>query len=192
MEAQDVDALEIALVENLQRKDLDPIEEAEGYDLLMKRFGLTQERVSERVGKPRATVANALRLLSLPQEVREMVSAGRLSAGHAKLLSGLTIPDEQALLARRAVREQLSVRQLERILQRARRSSRPKLRRQEVPDSHLDYISDRLHRHFGTAIKISPCRTLPNGKKESGAIEIAYYSAQDLDRILALLGVQFD
>jgi ParB family chromosome partitioning protein len=192
MDATDESSLEIALIENLQRRDLDPIEEAEGYDLLIRRFGLTQERVSERVGKPRATVANALRLLSLPQEVRDMVSSGRLSAGHAKVLSGLSIPEEQTLLARRAAREQLSVRQLERILQRGKPKQKTRVASQDVPDSHLNYLSERLHRHFGTAVTLNPCRTLPNGKKEKGSIEISYYSSEELDRILSILGVELD
>ncbi|MBM4148865.1 MAG: ParB/RepB/Spo0J family partition protein [Lentisphaerae bacterium] len=193
MEASDATALELALVENLQRRDLDPVEEAEGYDLLMKRFGLTQEQAAERVGKARATVANALRLLELPPEVRDLLGASQISAGHAKLLAGLTIPAEQVLLARRAAREQLSVRQLERIVKRTRAvPTKPRAARHDIPETHLAYLGEQLHRHFATSVRLTPCKTLANGKKQTGCIAIDYHSADELDRILALLGVQID
>lgn len=186
----DVEALELALVENLQREDLDPIEEAEGYNLLVKRFGLTQEQVSGRVGKARATVANALRLLSLPREARDLIGAGKISAGHGKVLTGLDIEREQILLARRVARESLSVRELERIVQKALRPPRkPRASRQDVPTDYVSHLSDRLHAHFGTGIRIVSCRTLANGKKAKGVLEIDFYSPDDLDRILAILGV---
>ena len=118
IEAADRDAAEMALIENLQREDLDAIEEAEGYHTLAEKFNLTQQDVADRVGKARASVANSLRLLELPDEVKLLVGAGQLSVGHAKLLLALTDPKEQTLLSRKCVADGLTVRALERLLQR--------------------------------------------------------------------------
>jgi len=190
-EAAEQRGVELALVENLQREDLNPLEEAHGYELLSSEFGLTQEQIADRVGKARATVSNAMRLLSLPDEVMGMIARGELSAGHAKLLSGLTIADEQVLYARRAVADGLSVHNLEKLIRRGRRAPRkPRATRDDMPRSHVGYLSDRLHHHLGTAVRITPSRTLANGKKRKGLIEIDFYSNDDLDRILALLGIQ--
>jgi ParB family chromosome partitioning protein len=193
MEAADTQALELALIENLQREDLNPIEEAEGYRVLGEKFSLTQEQISQRVGKARATVANALRLLKLPDEVRQMLAAGTLSAGHAKAITGLDIPAEQVLLARRVVQEGLSVRQVEKQVDRAHRPRRkPRAVRSDLPQAHLRDLSDRLHTHFGTSVRIAPSRTYANGKKGKGTIEIDFYSNDDLDRLLGLLGIELD
>jgi ParB family transcriptional regulator, chromosome partitioning protein len=190
MTAADPDALEMALIENLQREDLNVIEEAEGYQILAEKFGHTQEQIAARVGKARASVANALRLLALPAEVKQMVVTRQLSAGHAKVLSGLEIPEEQALYARRAARENLSVRNLEKIIERARRAPRkPRASRTDIPPSHVALLSDKLHAHFGTSVRLTPCRTYANGTKGKGIIEIDFFSNDDLDRILSLLGV---
>jgi ParB family transcriptional regulator, chromosome partitioning protein len=187
--ADDTQALQMALVENLQREDLNPVEEAEGYHVLAQTFHLTQEQIAERVGKARATVANGLRLLGLPRPVLDMVRDGRLSAGHAKVLTGVSVPEEQALLAQRALREELSVRKLERIVQRLGAAPRrPRAVRADIPADHLAYLSDKLHAHFGTAVRLTPCRTYANGKKAKGTLEIDFYSNDDLDRVLTLLG----
>ena len=192
MDVADGESLELALVENLQREDLNPMEEAEGYRVLGEKFDLTQEQIATRVGKARASVANALRLLGLPLEIREAVTAGRLSVGHAKALLALEIEEEQKLLARRAIQEGLSVRSLERIIERATKGPRRKARvsQEDIPSDHLSYLTDRLYRHFGTSVRLVPCRTLPNGKKVKGAVEIDFYSSQDLDRILQLFGIE--
>lgn len=190
MDVTDRDALELALVENLQREDLNTIEEAEGYRLLMERFGMTQEHIAQRVGRARATVANALRLLGLPDAVKRMIAEKQLSPGHAKVLLGLEIPREQELLADRCVQEQLSVRTLERIVTRVRRG--PRKRRgaaDAIPESHLQYLHDRLHQRLGTSVRIVPGRALANGKHTRGRIEIDFYSNEELDRLLDLLGL---
>ena len=194
MAARDDQSLELALVENLQRENLDPIEEAEGYQVLMDRFTMTQEQVAVRVGKARATVANALRLLSLPDEVRLLVSRGALSAGHAKLLSGLPIAEEQVLLARQVVQDNLSVRQLESLIRRRQRTTGRKARvtRDDIPANHLQLLTDKLHQHFGTSVRLYPSRTLANGKKVRGQLVIDYLSTDDLDRILDLLGIRIE
>jgi ParB family chromosome partitioning protein len=190
MDVTDREALELALVENLQREDLNLIEEAEGYRALAEKFDMTQDRIAQRVGKARASVANALRLLALPDELKQMVAEGSLSAGHAKVLLGLEIEEEQKLLARRVVREGLSVRELERIAARASRPARkPRAARPDIPETHLRELSEKLHQHLGTSVRVQPSRTLANGRKVNGSIEIAYYSNEDLDRLLELLGL---
>ena len=190
MEVSDREALELALIENLQREDLNLIEEAEGYRVLGEKFEMTQEQIAQRVGKARASVANALRLLDLPDRVKRLVAENQLSAGHAKVLLGIEIGQEQELLAARVVGEGLSVRALEHVI--ARLKKLPKKARSEksdVPDSHLKYLIDKLHQHLGTAVRISPSRTLANGKKVKGTVEIDFYSNDDLDRLLVLLGL---
>ncbi len=189
--ATDGASLEIALIENLQRENLNPIEEAEGYRELADDFNLTQEEIATRVGKARASIANAMRLLALPDEVRAMLIDRRLSTGHAKALLTLEIPQEQMLLARRVVNEGLSVRSLEKTIRRTITTpSRPRAARPDIPLAHLRYLSEKLHAHFGTGIRIQPCRTFANGKKGKGCIEIDFFSNDDLDRVLALLGLE--
>lgn len=190
MDVAESDALELALIENLQREDLNVLEEAEGYQVLSDKFGLTQEQISARVGKARASVTNTMRLLALPSEIKQYITSNQLSAGHAKVLSGLEIEEEQLLYARRTIKENLSVRNLEKLIQKSQRVPRkPRASRSDIPSDHISYLSDKLHRHFGTSIRITPCRTYANGKKGKGAIEIDFYSNEDLDRILNMLGL---
>lgn len=192
-ELTDLEALEIALVENLQRQDLNVIEEAEGYQRLAEEFSLTQEKISERVGKARATVANAMRLLALEPQVRGLVASGQLSSGHAKVLLALEIEAEQLSVAQICVRERWSVRELERQVRRLTQpAAGPKTKggKVDLPADHLTYLTDRLHQRLGTSIRITPTRSLPNGKKQRGKLEIDFYSNDDLDRLLDLLGLQ--
>lgn len=190
MAVSDREALELALIENLQREDLDPIEEAEGYRMLGERFHLTQEQIAGRVGKGRASVANALRLLGLPEAVRVMLEDGRLSVGHAKVLLGLSVPQEMESLARQSAKEGWSVRDLERAVDRIRRGPRRRRSAQpDVPAPHVRDIEDRMKQKLGSAVHITPSRTLANGRKASGRIEIEFYSADDLDRLMLILGL---
>ena len=189
MAVSDKDAAEITLIENLQREDLNPIEEAEGYQALADQFGMTQDQIATRVGRARASVANALRLLTLPEAVLTMVADGRLSSGHAKVLLGLDIPNEQEALAARVLKEGLSVRALERIVARSRQPRKPRTERSDIPASHLNHLSDQLHQTLGTSVRLKPSKTLSTGKKVPGCIEIDYYSPDDLDRLLHCLGV---
>ena len=188
--AGDQQALEMALIENLQREDLNIIEEAEGYRQLAETFALTQEQIAQRVGKARASVTNALRMLELPEAVRRMVSAGRVAPGHGKVLLGLELAREQELLAERVVQEGLSVRTLERIVNRLKKAPRkPRAEKSDLPADYLRDLTDRLHRHFGTAVRLTPVRTLANGKKAHGTLEVDFYDNDDLDRILTMLGL---
>lgn len=192
-EVSDEQSLELALVENLQREDLNPIEEAEGYQDLIDRFGLTQEQVAQRVGKARASVANALRLLSFDGEVRALLADGRLSSGHAKVLLGVDDPERRRWLALRSVAGHLSVRQLERLVagrrRRMPRGAGAPAGAPSLPDDYLRQLTDVMQRHFGTGVRILPSGVAANGRKSKGRIELDFYSNEELQRLLELLGL---
>jgi ParB family chromosome partitioning protein len=191
MEAADEDALELAVIENVQREDLNVVEEAEAYRALADKFSLTQDQIAERTGKARASVANTMRLLNLPAPVRQLLAEKRLSAGHAKVLLGAADEELQRTLALRTVKDGLSVRDLERLLARGRKPARPGAPGEtDLPATHLANLSDRLHRHFGTSVRLVPARKRSDGKPAKGRIEVDFYSHDDLDRILGLIGLQ--
>ena len=166
---------EIAIIENLQREDLNPVEVAKGIKQLMEEFGLTQEKVSERLGKSRSAIANSLRILSLYPEVIELVEKGKISFGHAKILASIEDYATQLILAKKIAKDKLTVRDLEReveaILGNKKKKKAPKLPSEELQD----FISD-LQRKLGTKVSV-----IGNDKK--GRIYIDYYSQDDLDRI---------
>ena len=176
------DLLEWALIENIQRQDLNPIEEAEAYRRLVEERLLSQEEVAKRVGKDRATVANTIRLLRLPEEVRRYVFSGQLTAGHARAILGMLTPEHQKQLARRIVEETLSVRQVEAIVNRSNAHKRKAKAARNLMPEIVD-IESRLARHLGTQVKIYPKKN-----KTAGRIEIQYFSLDDFDRILEKLG----
>lgn len=176
------EATEIALVENLQREDLNPIEEAEAYQRLVEVFKLTQEEVAQRVGRERSTVANRLRLLVLEPEIREMVENGILSAGHAKACLGAD-PHRRLQIARLIHEEGLSVRQVEQLIreerQKKERSRQPKAADRES-DPHWKAIESEFRDVLGTKVSV-----VQRGNR--GRIEIEFYSEEDIDRILSIL-----
>ena len=178
-EVGDRDALQLALVENLQREELNSIEQAKAYQRLQEEFGLTQEQVASSVGKDRATVANILRLLKLPERVQEAVAAGRLSWGHARALLALESQRSQLQLAERAIAKGLSVRQIEQIV-RQTTAGEEKSRKQKTKDPHLASAEQKLERSLGTRVRIFHGRT-------RGWIRVAYFSLKDLDRLIARL-----
>jgi len=191
----DQELLSLALVENLQRADLNPIEEAEGYQRLITEFALTQQEVADAVGKDRSTVANFLRLLALPASVRRLVWEGSLSIGHARALLSLGDESLMAEMAKEIVTSGLSVREVERrVRERApskgRSSSKPKAPTAATPDrrsAEARRIEDQLRRHLQTDVKLL---ATPEGK---GEVRIPFYSADDLERVLDLvLGVHRD
>ena len=191
VDAIDRDAAELALVENLQREDLNAIEEAEGYRALADDFKLTQADIAERVGKARASVANALRLLELPDEVKQMLGSGLLSTGHAKVLLALPGEADRTELARQCLAEGITVRTLERRVQTrlaapARRSAAPK---PDIPTEHRRLLVDKLEERFATSVRLEPSVTYANGRHGRGRIEIGFFDNAELDRILALLGI---
>jgi ParB family chromosome partitioning protein len=178
----DEEMLELALIENLQRENLNPIEESRGYNELIQRFGLKQDDVAQKVGKSRAVVANALRLLSLPEEVQSWVAKGQLSVGHAKVILGLTIPEEQRLIAEQCLRQSLTVRQVEKIVEKAKDTGRvPGKRKRANRASHYETIEDGLRQKLGTKVIIVKGR-------RKGRIEIEFFGDDDLSRLIALLG----
>ena len=181
-------AFELALVENLQRADLNPIEEAEGYQRLMAEFGYTQENLAGRVGKDRSTVANALRLLKLPPTVREMVIGGRLSMGHARALLGLESDTAIERLARQTVARELSVRQVETQVRKDRNDRKSSdgdgdngAPARIGPSAAARDLQQRLERSFGTRVK------LVEADPTRGHIEIHYHSLDELDSLLEKL-----
>lgn len=183
IEADDRKVMEIGLIENLQREDLSPIEEAEGFRTLMDDYDLTQEDVARRMGKSRPAIANTLRLLSLPKEVREFVEAGQLSAGHARAVLSVTGENTQIKLAQRIVEGGLSVRQSEALAKRLNAIHAEEVPKQDpVPDRafYLKEVEKDLTSRFGRKVYISP------GKKK-GKLELEFYNMDDLDTLLELL-----
>ena len=179
-EATDRQAFELALVENIQRADLNAIEEAEAYEVLASSFGLTQEEISARVGKERSTVANALRLLKLPEEVRDAVREDQLDMGHARALLGLTHADEMKKLAQRAIREGLSVRALEALIRGL--GKKPAAKNSPAESASTRDLAARLQRHLGAR-----CRIVQKTAK-TGKLEVEYTSLDELDGILSKIG----
>lgn len=184
IEADDRKAMELALIENLQRQDLNPVEEALGYDSLIKEYGLTQEEASKRVGKSRPTVANALRLLTLCPEVLEVVRKGALSAGHARAVLTLKTPKLQQEAAQKICALGLSVRQAEMLCKNMGKEPEPK---KEEPTLAVDYVAEcekNLSKHLGRGVKII------NGKRK-GKFELEFYGQEDLQTLLdALMKLQ--
>ena len=193
VEADDQTAAVMTTTENLQREDLNPIEEAVSYKTLQDKFNLTQQEVAEKVGKGRATVANATRLLELPEEVKQLLSASLLSVGHAKVLLSVDDEKERVLLARDCVNEQLTVRALEKKV--ARIHSPVEVRQKgepDLPDSYVRNLSEKMKRHLGCAVRVTSGVTHQNGRHTKGVVEIDFFNNDDLDRIIRMLGVSVD
>ena len=193
VEADDLTAAAMTTTENLQREDLNPIEEAVSYRTLQDTFNLTQQEVADRVGKGRATVANATRLLELPDEVKQLVSSRLLSVGHAKVLLSIEDEKDRTLLARDCVNDQLTVRALEKRVDRMLRpvDTRPR-GVPDLPDGYVRNLMDKMKKHLGCAVRISPGVTHQNGKHSKGVVEIDFLDNDDLDRIISMLGVRVD
>ncbi|NLG36822.1 MAG: ParB/RepB/Spo0J family partition protein [Clostridiales bacterium] len=173
----DEQILAVSLVENLQRDDLNPLEEAEGFQQLMDRFDMTQAEVARRVGRSRPVVANALRLLTLPDPVRELVREGSLSAGHARSLAGIEDASQQCALARQAVEKGLSVRQIEAL---SRQEKSPYAQDQPAFDPAMSEFRESLQQLFGTRVQL-------RGDLNRGSIIINYFNRDDLERIYDLM-----
>lgn len=182
----DQEVLEMALIENLQRQDLNAIEEAEGYVRLSRDFNLKQDTIAKRVGKSRAAVANSMRLLDLQPPIQRHVADGLLTVGHAKAILGVKEPREQIAVAEQILRQNMTVRAAEKFVQNHQKSgiSRPSSSRKPV-DPHIMAIQNSLRDHFATHT------TIHHGEKK-GKIEIEYYGNDDLGRILSLLGIDLD
>lgn len=182
-EVNGVEALELALIENIHRKDLNAIEEASACQRLLEETGATHEDLSKRLGKDRATVTNLLRLLRLPPQLQKDVIDGTLSAGHARVLAGLRSREEQMALRDLIRKKALSVRQLEALVQKAKRPSRPDRQASEI-DHYFESLEEGLQRSLGTKVAI-------RRRGQQGQIVIHYHSHEELDRLLDLLGGPF-
>lgn len=182
-ELSDGDVLEIALIENLQREDLNPIEEASAYKQLMDEFGLTQEELAKRVGKSRSQIANTLRLLNLEEEILKFIFEGKLTAGHARAL--LSIEDKKLRygLAKKISNEGLSVRQAEQLAQNLLQKKEKKSSRQTTISPIMSDIAEKLQQSLGTKVRI-------RGSEKRGKIEIEFYSSEELERILEVIAEQ--
>jgi len=191
-QASDRDVLELALIENLQREDLNPIEEANAYRRLAEEFDLRQEDIAQRVGKSRSVIANSIRLLDLHSQVQSYLAQGRLTVGHAKVLLALQNQEEQLLTAELAIRQSATVRMTEKLVaaqlgqQKLNRPTRSGIRTPQEGvagvRNALDNIENRLRERFATDVKI-------HHAEKKGRIEIEYYGNGDLERILSILGI---
>lgn len=175
--------LELSLIENIQREELTPIEEAEAYNELIGRMGLTQQEIAERVGKDRSSIANYLRLLKLPAKIKEMVMQGLLSMGHCRSLLGLEDDKEQEKAAHQIISKGLSVRQVEALVRKLKSEKKPKgiEREQPVLDVFAQAAEEKLEKLLSTKVKIK------KQGKEGGDIIIRFFSDEDLDRIYNIL-----
>lgn len=186
--ANDLEVLELSLIENLQRADLNPIEEAQGYARLANEFGMRQEDIAQKVGRSRAAVANALRLLDLHPQVQVWLNQNLVSVGHAKVLLALKAPEEQLLAAETVLRRNATVRSTERMVARllgigrGRRKSRRTAAETATTATAVEDLQDRLQQHLATHV------TIHHGDKR-GRIEIEYYGTDDLQRIVTALGL---
>jgi ParB family transcriptional regulator, chromosome partitioning protein len=185
--ANDLEVLEISLIENLQRADLNPIEEAQGYARLAGEFGMRQEDIALKVGRSRAAVANSMRLLDLHPQIQVWIGQSLLSVGHAKVLLALKSPEEQLLAAETVLRRNATVRATERLVARqlgiGRSRRKPRTAELTITSAAIEDLQNRLQQHLGTRV------TLHHGEKR-GRIEIDYYGSDDLQRIITALGLR--
>jgi ParB family chromosome partitioning protein len=176
----DEKVLELALIENIQREDLNPIEEAQAYKKLIDSIGLTQETLAERVGRDRSYITNYLRLLRLPEDIRGLIEEGKLSTGHARTLLGTSDIDTQRRIARRIIERGLSVRETERLVRDLDRpGSKLRVAKLKENDPNVRAAETKLRRHLGTQVRIAQ-----NQNAQSGRIEIEFYNPADLERLL--------
>ncbi|MDV3427914.1 MAG: ParB/RepB/Spo0J family partition protein [Bacillota bacterium] len=179
MDISDEELLQVSLIENIQREDLNPIEEALAYDKLINQFNLTQEELSEKVGKSRPSIANSLRLLNLDSRVRDYIIQGLLSEGHGRAILGLKDKNKQFFASKKVISNKLSVRDTEKLVKNLELEKEVTVK--EV-NPFINDIKSRLEGYFGTKVSL-------NSNKDKGKIEIEYYSSEDLERILNLLNL---
>ena len=182
-EMSDEQAMEIALIENLQREDLNPIEEAEGLYLLIERYNLTQEEAAARVGRSRPAIANALRLLNLPEEVRNMTKEGKISAGHARALLSFNTEKAMREAAKDIVSRDLSVRDVERLAKEASKGDAPKPRKKMNRDTFYDEVELALSKTLGRKVNVKVSKT-------GGILEMEFFDKKDLTKLAKQLDVE--
>lgn len=185
MELTDRDILEVSLIENIQRQDLNPIEEAIAYKKLLNDFNITQEDLSKRIGKSRVAIANTIRLTNLDERVQQYIIESIISEGHGRTLLGIEDKEKQYELAQKVIDEKLSVRELERLIKKLNEEQEEEkvIWSSYYVNPYYKEITNQLQDHFGTKVNIS-------NKKNKGKIEIEYYSEEDLQRILDIMNMQ--
>ena len=176
-EVNDADSLELSLIENIQREELNPVEEASAYKDLLEKFNFSQDEISKAVGKDKSTISNTLRLLTLPKLIQDYISQDSITMGHAKAILSLPTERSKIRFTKRIIKNNLSVRQAEELIKQ--RLNKP-ARKHAEKDAHLGQIEEELQHYLGTRVKVT------HGKKR-GRIEIFYYSNEDLDRIIGLV-----
>lgn len=177
--------MELAVLENLQREDLTPIEEGNAYQLLMEKLGLTQEELAKRLGKSRPHIANHIRLLSLPPKIQILITEGKISMGHGRALLGLRKKDKLMAIVDKIIKESLNVRQLEKLIQQLNDVPRETKKPEKKKDVFIKEHESNLRERFGTTVNIKQ-------SKNKGKIEIEFFSKEDLERIIELLGMKED
>ena len=177
---EDKEAAEVALIENLQREDLNPIEEAKGYKSLIDGFSMTQEEISKRVGKSRSAITNSLRILNLPDEIIKYVITGEISQGHGRALLSVSDDKLKISIAEKIIKEGLNVRQVETLVKNLGNVKKPKKKKQSQLDIEIKSIEERISKSLSTKV------TIRHGQKK-GKIEIEYYGNDDLERIMKIL-----
>ena len=182
MDLTEKDVLEISLIENIQRQDLNPIEEALAYKKLLKDFDLTQDELSKRIGKSRVAISNTIRLTALCDTVKQYLIDEVISEGHGRALLSIEDPKIQAEIAQKVIDEKLSVRELEKLIKFIKLDKKPKDKVRELNNPYYKDITERLQNYFGTRVSIS-------NKNNKGKIEIEYYSEEDLQRILEIINL---
>lgn len=170
----------VAIIENMQREDLNPIEEAEGLNQMISNFGMTQEEVSKSVGKSRPYITNSLRLLKLPEEVRDFVSEGKLTTGHARAIAGIADKEKQVDIAEFTIKEELSVREIEKLIKQEHSPKKRNPRKKAAKSADVKRVEEDLKHIIGTKVTLNQ-----SGRK--GKIEIEYYSREELERLIELL-----
>jgi len=180
-EAEDEKSLEIAVIENIQREDLNPVEEGEAYKLLIEKYGYTQEKLAQKLGKKRTTITNKLRILKLPQDIKNAIKNGDISSGHARAMLSIESELEQAEIAKQIIEENLSVRNVEDIV----KTKKTNIKKEKVNDRRIEIVEveNRLRDFLGTKVKIK------EGKNKRGKLEIEFYSEGDLERIVETIGI---
>ncbi len=180
-EIENEDQVKIALVENLQREDLNPIEEAKAYNFLIEEFAFTQEKIAQALGKSRSAIANTIRLLSLPNDIKNALAAGIINMGQARSLLSIKDEKEQLEMARKIIDDKTTVREVEKKVADMRNSKKEKKSNENWTEGlHINEIKEELQEHLGTKVKIS-------GQKQKGLIEIEFYDNEDLERLKELI-----
>lgn len=174
-----LEVMELALIENLQREDLNSIEEAQAYKSLIEEYAMTQEDIARKIGKSRPAIANSLRLLQLPNGIKDMIASGKISQGHARALLAIEGDKKQLEIAEKIIEQQLNVRQIEKLAKTEKKKEEPK-EKEDIYQIEVKQLEERLKEALGTKVTIQH-------KKDKGKIEIEYYSNDELDRIIELM-----